>query len=73
MPDLALFLSMPQVFEDDEWKHIAAPQPTITRMSRAQMQTTIDADYAHGRISLEEWRQITDTLSEPSMKATTRR
>jgi hypothetical protein len=56
-----------RVFEGDEWKHARPEPPTLRSMTRAEAQKMADADYAIGRITLDNWREITKTLSEPLM------
>jgi len=41
------------------------PEPE-KKPSRAQQQTSLDDDYRRAKISLEEWRKLTDMLSEPN-------
>jgi hypothetical protein len=61
---------MPDIVREDEWKNgrcgYAADEPhrkRITGPSRAMQQIRIDSDYAFGRVTRDEWKEETDTLS----------
>lgn len=58
---------MSEVLEGDEWKRQREPQQRIRRLTRAELQTAINRDYAEGRLELEDWRALTEELSEPKV------
>lgn len=65
------------LYEDDAWKRVAEPKPAVRKMTRAELQAEADEDYGMGRISLREWRELTQTLSyvigeEAARRATAR-
>jgi hypothetical protein len=62
----------PAVWEGDSWKH-AKPLPpallTVEELSRPEMQAKIDDEYRTGKMALDDWRALTDWLSEPPLIA----
>lgn len=55
------------VYEGDEWKHKAKPEPISTKSrTRAAEQEFVNTEFCNGRITLDEWRRRTDELSEPT-------
>jgi hypothetical protein len=60
---------MGKTYEGEEWKHAKEEPPVVVMLTRSELQSRVDSDYATGRITLEKWRQKTDKLSEPDSKA----
>lgn len=59
---------MSKVFEGDEWKYVKQPETALS-FTREETQRRIDNAYATGQCSLEDWRRVTNSLSEPPMRA----
>lgn len=51
---------MSEVLSGDEWKHAKEP---VRELNRAQLQAKLNADYATGKLTLEQWRKGPDHLS----------
>lgn len=62
------------IFEGDEWKHVREPATVpcrlipVKKFTRAEAQVRLDDLYAAGKITLDQWRDRTDLLSEPLFK-----
>lgn len=52
------------IWHGDSWKRADDGPPETIQLSRAQQQIKANTDFVERRISLEEWRAISQRLSE---------
>jgi hypothetical protein len=52
-----------KTYHDDEWKCI--PHTPEAKPTRAEEQERIDTEFSSGRMERDEWRQLTDEMSNP--------
>jgi hypothetical protein len=57
---------MTGIYHGDEWKRERRPESAPE--TRAEIQSRLNADYAVGRITRDQWRAETDRLSEPEAR-----
>ena len=66
------------IFEGNKWKHIDNDEviasrgishpPNSKRLTQAQAQERLDDLYGKGKITLQQWRDRFDLISEPSIR-----